>query len=1138
MSSASAGTNSTTIEASNNKTWGAFFSSLAAGSIAFGVQVTLFLIARYFLPKIYNPRSSGLVPPRQRVPSPPAGLWQWFKPLWKTDDEEFMLKSGLDAYFFVRYLAVLVKSFLAIAAVALPILLPINGKGGKNKVPGNNVSGLNVISFGNIDNSHYNWFWAHLVIAVLVVGFVCYYLIWRELRNFIRIRQKYLTSPEHRLRASARTILVTNIPQRWMSHKALDELFDVYPGGIKHIWINRDYQELADKVDLRDKIFKKLESAETNLAINAKNEHDEQVKKKAKTEGKNTPKLEAGTANSNGDGASDDEADENEGITVNNQHQLKTLKDLIQKYDADQAATRGHKQARRGLLQAPLGLVGEGLEGVYDTLGKGVGAVTQGVGRIGQLGTLRRRVRGGSTQVDGPSDEPDNEQTETKVVNTEDFNSDEMKGDGDEKDALKQAETVDYPSPFHDERDGPDNDPDARWRRFLEPSNRDTTRLTPWSPLWLPFLPSWLFIGKKVDTIYHCRNELARLNLEIQLDQQRPERFPLMNSAFIQFNQQVAAHMACQSLTHHAPRMMTPRLIEISPDEVRWEYMNVGWIERDVRAGLSLVFIIALVIFFIIPSTFIGGLSQLSSLSQQNHFRWIARIPSFWQNLLQGLGPVIATTVAFALVPLILRLLHHEGGAPTRTLIERQLQKSYFSFLFINIFLFVTIISGTSNAISQLTDTVQHVTGIPEQLANSLPGAANYFFNYMLLQALSISAGALAQIVQLLQRFVLAPLLDTTARQKRKRNLSLPTVKWGNFFPVYTNLACIGLIYSVIAPFVLVFNILIFSLFWVAYRYNALYVNNFTFDTGGMLFPTAVKQLFTGLYVMIVCLIGLFFLVRPPPGHKGNEVVCLPQAIIMIIVGIATIIFQYKVRQAFEPLFEYLPITLEDDAVLRDEEFARKHPRLFQDEDSDSTSGVVVSGSEEKQRENSTSPRSDAADTAARSPASSRRPAGESIELNELGDESSEAPLDERGARAKRASTSTPTKSAEKRTKSPDDLEAQDEKAATKPAAANNPIDDSERYFGHLPDDITELSAHERDAVIERAFKHRALRALTPSLWLPRDDLGVTNSEIRHMEALSQWLPASSERAKLNKKGKVVFTGPPQDFSELDLIVV
>src|SRR5262249_1047044 len=153
--------------------------------------------------------------------------------------------------------------------------------------------------------------------------------------------------------------------------------------------------------------------------------------------------------------------------------------------------------------------------------------------------------------------------------------------------------------------------------------------------------------------------------------------------------------------------------------------------------------------------------------------------------------------------------------------------------------------------------------------------------------------------------FILAPLLDTTAREKFNRATQLQEVQWGTFFPVYTNLACIGIIYSVISPLILIFNMITWSLFWVVYRYNLLFVLNFKFDTGGLLFPRAINQLFTGIYVMEVCLIGLFFLVRDSQGR----VACVPHAICMIVATILTGLFQITMNRAFDPLVTYLPIT-------------------------------------------------------------------------------------------------------------------------------------------------------------------------------------------------------------------------------------
>jgi hypothetical protein len=49
----------------------------------------------------------------------------------------------------------------------------------------------------------------------------------------------------------------------------------------------------------------------------------------------------------------------------------------------------------------------------------------------------------------------------------------------------------------------------------------------------------------------------------------------LRNSAFIQFNSQAAAHMACQRESHHTPSRIAPRLVEIAPGYVIWDNMSM-----------------------------------------------------------------------------------------------------------------------------------------------------------------------------------------------------------------------------------------------------------------------------------------------------------------------------------------------------------------------------------------------------------------------------------------------------------------------------------------------------------------------------------------------------------------------------------
>ena len=342
-----------------------------------------------------------------------------------------------------------------------------------------------------------------------------------------------------------------------------------------------------------------------------------------------------------------------------------------------------------------------------------------------------------------------------------------------------------YPNAINEEYD-----PNAGapvWKDYLGEKERETMRLPIFGWEWMPSLP---LIGRKVDTINYCRNEVARLNVEIEEDQKEPERFPLMNSAFIQFNHQVAAHMACQAVSHHTPNQMAPRVVEISPDDVLWDNMSMKWWETYIRTGLVIIAICALVIGWAFPVTFTGLLSQINYLTAT--FKWLAwlgRAPQWVLSIIQGILPQALLAGLLALLPLILRLLARTQGDHTGMSVELSVQMYYFAFLFVQVFLVVSISSGISTVIKQISDSPSN---IPSILANNLPKATNYFFSYLLLQALSVSAGALVQVGGLLKWFVLSPLLDNTARQKWTRQTKLPDMQWGTFFPVYTNLAAIG----------------------------------------------------------------------------------------------------------------------------------------------------------------------------------------------------------------------------------------------------------------------------------------------------------------------------------------------------------
>jgi calcium permeable stress-gated cation channel len=1060
-----------------------------------------------------------------------------------------------------------------------------------------------------------------LVLAILVIIWVCG-VFFTELRVYIKVRQDYLTSAEHRLRASATTVLVTAIPRKWLTTQALGGLYDVFPGGIRNIWINQRFDELLNKIQERDGVFAKLEAAETKLIRKAKKAHRKQQEKEDKAAARKT-KQKSPTKEQR-EQIEDENAKrlaQSGGVTAGDPHHPpQNVDDIIGQESevvGQQQESRGDENFKKNTFGGGLAAVGQGIGKGFGVVGKTGGAVIGGAFNVvGGIDNQLRATNGFMNNDDAAeesydeygrfrdpnfvasygADVKDPERMEredgaatpassqgsvhsrpgmglpgnnVRRVTYDEYGGDGANdreatgkdwwkfwkppsggyatpiptgyGDGDEfpltrtdemTPSSKEGQKLSGKSSFlskiipflHHDHTTPTEYPlaydpnykedavDAAWEKYLKKKDRPTHRLPifGWTPGWLPGLP---LLNKKVDTIYWCRGELARLNMEIEMDQKHPERFPLMSSAFIQFNHQLAAHMASQAVTHHIPRHMAPRTVEISPNDVLWDNMSISWLEAWIRLGGVIVFVIALVILFAFPVAWTASLAQISSLADKySWLHWLNRIPQKVLQAVAGVLPALVLTLLLAIVPPLFNHLAHLSGAQTGMQQQKYVQNFYFAFLFVQVFLVVSISGGAFAALS----SAENITAIPDTLATQLPKAANYFFSYMILQALSTSSGTLLQLTTLIFWFVLPKLFDSTARKKWARNTNLPSVSWGTYFPVYTNFACIALIYSIVAPWIIVFAIITFTLLWIANRYNMLYVSRFQLDTGGLLYPTAINQTFTGLYVMELCLVGLFFLVQDAAGQPA----CVPQAIIMIVSIGLTALYQILLNISFAPLLSHLPVTIEDEAVIRDEAFARMQARRFNLDDEQKAEEVVAPSG------------------------------GLDIELSTLNESTSKTNklsnfnpanmVQEAGSWAVRSGHALGSKV--RGHDSGNDSHAEDvARAQLMRKRRNRDIEAQQKIanalYGGYTDEIEDLMPAERDFLVKNAFQHYALRARRPILWIPRDDIGVSDDEVKRTREFADsniWI--TNVGAALDGKFRAVYGRNPPDFSEVDLI--
>ncbi|WWD15753.1 hypothetical protein CI109_100175 [Kwoniella shandongensis] len=694
----------------------------------------------------------------------------------------------------------------------------------------------------------------------------------------------------------------------------------------------------------------------------------------------------------------------------------------------------------------------------------------------------------------------------------------------------------------------------------LVPRNkRPTYRL---KPKWAPFGLGFLGIGEKVDAIDWARKEIVYCNAELQKSRERlmqdvesvgtsEDYYPPLNSAFIHFNQQIAAHMAAQCLTHNQPYVMSARYTEQSPDNVIWRNLGLNSYEVNVRQAISYAATVGLIILWATPVAFVGALSNITTLTDTYHWlNWLNWLngPGFGRKLLSGLVsgvlPPVLLAVLMLLLPMILRQLAAFEGIPSKNGVELSLMTRYFIFLVIHTFLLVTLASGLIASAQQF---VNNPGSIATTLASQLPTASTFFITLVLTQFTG-TMGNLLRIVTLAIYYVKVILLGGSPRSVYNSRYQLSTVSWGTTFPGVTVYAVIMIAYCVISPVINGFGACFFLFSTLVYKYQFIWVIDQppSTDTGGLFFPKAITHVFVGMYIQEVCMAALFFLAR----DDNLKASAVPQGALMIVLIACTAAFQYVLLQSYGPLIHSLPLSLAHLSYGMPKETNHEASIIGEDyadgfQQAHSSSKERLTGPSKRYNGDELSPASSNSDDSAirREKAQAQRnemedlgeKRGESVQVNstterdyayaangndvELGVGRGKDGGTERDGFAlgdgQDETISSPTAPGPPRSR-PLSLRS------------NNSAGTEETVYFAQPGGPGVVSRRGLDDGNDpNAFFHPATKEPQRIIWLMKDDLGLCDAEIEVNER--EGVRTSAKGAWLNEEGKVQISGPPPD---------
>ncbi|KAG0274173.1 hypothetical protein BGZ95_010037 [Linnemannia exigua] len=411
------------------------------------------------------------------------------------------------------------------------------------------------------------------------------------------------------------------------------------------------------------------------------------------------------------------------------------------------------------------------------------------------------------------------------------------------------------------------------------------------------------FVGKKVDLINYYTERLAHLNYEIESAQQTGSLSSL-NSAFIQFNSQFGAHSAVQTVVHPKPFKMAPMYSEISPLDVVWDNMNLSTVVTKGRRLFILAVSTAMILFWTIPTLFISSIASLADVVQTFHFlAFLQKLPPTAIGIVEGILPPLMLAGLMALLPVILTTMATYEGHVQHSAITHSLMSKFFLFLVVNVLLISTLTKGFLGTYHQLEMTGFRLDDILRLVSVNLPESSVLFINYVLLRGFTGPALELIQVAPLLLNFLYTNLMAKSPRQIWDVQGRLESVNYGVLFPQQTLIFCIGMVYSTIAPLILPFVTFYFTVYYFVYRHQFLYVYSQPIETGGLAFPKAVKQVYTGIFISEITLFGIFVL-------KQATFHAVPHLVLMIILFAMTALSLSNMNEAFNPLVTFLPVAL------------------------------------------------------------------------------------------------------------------------------------------------------------------------------------------------------------------------------------
>ena len=335
---------------------------------------------------------------------------------------------------------------------------------------------------------------------------------------------------------------------------------------------------------------------------------------------------------------------------------------------------------------------------------------------------------------------------------------------------------------------------------------------------------------------------------------------PLRSAAFVTFTTPRAAAIAAQVALE---RDVAFWHLSPAPPASDCFWANTGrlsFAQRGAMVYITGAALAAMVIFFMIPIAAVSALSTLSNLARLLPFlEPILEVPVV-RSVLEGVLPGLALLIFMAILPSLVRALASARGVSTCSGLDAAELRGMFWFSGINVFL-ANCLAGS--VFAGLKEVIDKPTSLFDTLGTTVPATSRFFLTFILLKAVGDSAGAVSGIVGAAIYLLRTRLLGGRRTARREAACWAPkSVSLGTAFSDTMLVLLLTVIYSTLAPIVLLAGLLYFALRLIAVKSQLLYTHEPQYEGAAQMWPVARMRVGVALIVYQATVAGVLGLKR------------------------------------------------------------------------------------------------------------------------------------------------------------------------------------------------------------------------------------------------------------------------------------